>query len=621
MRFLFPFLSASAQEFPKMDLAKISVSNHEFRAFSFFSLIFAIIGILPYLYLYYTTPPGYVFLGNIYDIGDHNIYFGWIYQAAEGKILWQNLFTSIPHEGAIFNAYFFAVGSLARITGLSQDMCYQIGRFTCSWLLSMSVYYFMALFFQGIFRIWGWLAAMFCTGLGWLVQLVLSCFHIAVSPHRFASLSIDTWTWEGFPFSSLLYTPLAALAIAILLCTLRWIYIALYLNRIQISLLAGFSFFLMSFVHPYDALVVMVVLVAWIGFLMLFYPNQMSRWLLHSALIFLLGACSIFYNYWILTHNPGLTFWKDQTINSSHWLGSYIFGFGVPCIVALFWLFKIFSFRTITLLFSIPMILCILFAAHLISSGLVHLLIYVVFSLFFCFIWHIQSFQHKPNNCIELLPVTLWISLFLAMVYGPIAFQRRLNIAFMVPLIVVCMKWLQDYVQEKQFTTITKKLLTATLILIASITSIQEYILAFHCKIIPDRLTHFDRKKIAFVEKENIDAFSAIHLNGKKGAVLSGLQSGNIIPRYTGLPVVLGAGCQTENFLEMRDNVAAFYSGAMTPREQQKFLTERHVVYILYGPEEREFDKLGSVHNWLKQQGWLILPETIHTKHQVFTKE
>jgi hypothetical protein len=73
--------------------------------------------------------------------------------------------------------------------------------------------------------------------------------------------------------------------------------------------------------------------------------------------------------------------------------------------------------------------------------------------------------------------------------------------------------------------------------------------------------------------------------------VLSSLEIGQVVPALTGGRAFLAHWAQTLNFLDKRDQVAAFYSDGMSDAERLELLTRFGVDYVFHSPEER---KLGD---------------------------
>jgi hypothetical protein len=79
---------------------------------------------------------------------------------------------------------------------------------------------------------------------------------------------------------------------------------------------------------------------------------------------------------------------------------------------------------------------------------------------------------------------------------------------------------------------------------------------------------------------------------GKDSVVLSSFHTGNAVPAWAPVTVVLGHGPETANHDHLRSQVAAFYSGEMDREDQFQFLRAQQVDYVFFGPEEREFGEM-----------------------------
>jgi hypothetical protein len=604
--------------------SSVAVSRHELKVISFWSAIIAFILLLPYLYAYLFTPATLYFLGGLGYVPDHCMHLAWSYQVAHGAFLGKNLFTSIPHEGAMFNLYLFAVGILSRITGLSLDTSYQIGRFFISWALGVSVYYFVALFFTGKERVWGWLAAMFAEGFSWMLPLLKQWYNLQIPTAMFPWISLDLRRHETYVFSSMLYFPLFCAALTFLFLTLRWSYISIASNSYRMALMAGSSLFLVSFVHPFDVIVIVTILCASVTLLAICYPRQWKQWVINLTIICLLGAPSILYNYWILNSNLGFSMWESQNICVSTSLISYFVGLGIPCLISLLWLLRMYNVKTI--LFSILIILVIGIFTHLyfIPTPPRKYLIFLPIFLF----WHLQHFKKNKAEFSRFLLISTWILLFPVLVYSPFTFQSRLSIGLSVPFAVLSIAYIRLYIVRYNIASKTQIFIYAACLTISSIDSIYHYIYTWKIT-----TRHYDEKTViqsfpfwevcptTFIKKEELDAISIIEKGPNTGSVLCSYNTSHLIPRYTGKQVVGGSFAQTENYVQTSEEVKQFYSGAMSTTERWAFLQEKHVAYIFYGPDEQELDRDHSLPEWLEKNHWRPIHHPTEKTYGIYVKE
>ena len=83
------------------------VTKTEWRYATLLALGISLFYLLPYLYAYLVCPEGKYYLGILENVRDQNSYFMWMKQISQGNFLMKNLYTSTPHEGVLFNLYYF----------------------------------------------------------------------------------------------------------------------------------------------------------------------------------------------------------------------------------------------------------------------------------------------------------------------------------------------------------------------------------------------------------------------------------------------------------------------------------------------------------------------------------
>ena len=131
-------------------------------------ILLALVTTLPYLLGYLGSPDGKYFLGFVLNPADQNTYFMWMTQVASGEMLLRNLYTSIPHDGAMLNLVFLAAGWTGRLLG-SLDLAYQLLRVLAVVMLAWSVWLFVATFTASRERRrWLFLTVVFGAGVGWV---------------------------------------------------------------------------------------------------------------------------------------------------------------------------------------------------------------------------------------------------------------------------------------------------------------------------------------------------------------------------------------------------------------------------------------------------------------------
>lgn len=92
----------------------------------------------------------------------------------------------------------------------------------------------------------------------------------------------------------------------------------------------------------------------------------------------------------------------------------------------------------------------------------------------------------------------------------------------------------------------------------------------------------------AFRTGAEIDAFNWLSIHAQPGSVvLAAFETGNAIPAWAPMRVVLGHGPETANVDALRSSVRSYFSGEMSASAQLTFMEEQRVDFVYYGPFER----------------------------------
>jgi hypothetical protein len=510
-----------------------TLERNEHREALGWGLLLALLTSLPYLLGYVASPAEKYFLGFVLNPADQNTYFMWMSQVASGEILLRNLYTSIPHDGAVLNLVFLAAGLTGKLFG-SLDLAYQLLRLVAVVGLAWSVWLFVATFTASRERRrWLFLTVVFGAGIGWvwnLYRLWNGDFGGLVTDADMLSRPLDLWVPEGYVFYSMLVMPHFSLAIALLLLTVRCAAIGLADNRLAMTATAGVLCFALSFVHPYDVIIALGLACS-VAALYSLRQRAVSRtvWR-HIGLLLLLGSGPVLYNYWILNNNPGMQAWLVQNHSASPAPASYLAGYGLLLIGA---------------------------------------------------VWYTVKHRHELGA--NLSPVQwlyAWLLILPLALYAPIDFQRRLVIGAVAPLAVLSMLLLLDWLGERRFTTQrASTAMLAGVLFLVSLSSTFHWLNSF-------RKTS-DHAGELFVESGMVDALQAIaNAPSAHGTVLARFETGNHVPRFTGHATVIGSRGQTGNFDRMRASSEAFYRGDLSDTQMTAFLYEQRVRWVVIGPHE-----------------------------------
>ena len=92
-----------------------------------------------------------------------------------------------------------------------------------------------------------------------------------------------------------------------------------------------------------------------------------------------------------------------------------------------------------------------------------------------------------------------------------------------------------------------------------------------------------------FRPRTETDAFVWLRDNAEKDSVvLTSFETGNALPAWAPVHVVVGHGPESADLKDLLPRVQAFFSGEMTESEAASFVQEQGVDYVFYGPREKD---------------------------------
>jgi len=87
-----------------------------------------------------------------------------------------------------------------------------------------------------------------------------------------------------------------------------------------------------------------------------------------------------------------------------------------------------------------------------------------------------------------------------------------------------------------------------------------------------------------FLPRDQVAVFEALREEIREGDVLlSAYETGNVLPAWAPVRVVIGHGSETVGLRGIRSQVTAYYRGA----DDGAFLADQEVDYVFWGPVER----------------------------------
>ncbi len=530
------------------------VSRSEWRWVALWIAIALVVTSVPYAIGVFRSTPDRTFSGATFAVEDVYSYFAKMRQGASGEWLFHIVYTSEPHDGALFFSFHLLLGKVAALTGLALEAIYHAARLIFGAILMITLYQFVAAFTGSIAirRIAFWLAT-FAGGLGWV--LILSG-----QPTWLGSPPLDLILPEGFTFLVLYAFPHIALARTLLLLGLLWLWSPGALGHrwarrdLLIGLLVGLCWSMMALIVPFYVLVVYAALVGafiasssrgidW---------SEVRRMVLAGAIAAIVPA----YSAVVFWTNPVFAVWSRQNqVTSPHPL-HYVAAYGILAGLALA------SLR---------------------------------------WAWR------RDRMCRRLVG---WAIVVPFLLYLPFGLQRRLVESWQVPLSILAtatlvrvvlpavrrsrpVRWLTRF---PRYTSSGMQRWALAGLLLVTVPTFSLLLLDQSLRVATQSVPIFrDGGELAALDWLAAQATY-------DDAVLSAYDTGNYLPARVTARSFIGHGPETVHLQQKRPLVEMFYDRSTSDMWREAFLREWSITYVFVGPRERA---LGAVD--LTNKGYLHL--------------
>ena len=508
-----------------------SIALSERRWVFWMAVIGMLITTLPYFLGFSLQGDAWRFTGFVFGVNDGNSYIAKMRAGAEGDWLFRTPYSSLEQQGIL--AYFplIVLGKLTSPPAQHEQLVvlYHLFRFVGGILAIWATYDFISYF---IFRInlrrLGTLLACFGGGLGWLLVLL-------GQGHWLGSLPLDFFSPETFGFLSIYGLPHLAVARALLL----WGLLAYLQGDIEYPIsnlcvgsgaTAGLIWLVMGFFQP------LTIAIAWAA----------------------MGAHLAAYGLYL----AGKRVWIAPA-DFQPWLNYFRRAVVAGAISAPFVLYSFLALRGDPFLQSWTAQNTILSPPplyYLLAYGLV---------LPLSITGAVSLIRKSPPSGWFLVG---WVILLPALAYAPFNLQRRLPEGIWVALVVLAMAGL-DRVEKPArgwYVPLALTFPTTLLLLFGGITGAM------------------GGQTPIYRPTPEIDAF--LFLDGKVQTgdlVLSAFETGNALPAWAPVRVVIGHGPEGVGLAALLHRVEAFFQSVTEDTERQALLDELGVHYVFWGPSER----------------------------------
>lgn len=551
-----------------------SIDKKEWHWVMWMSVFIILITTLPYIYGWLQTPPNHTYTGlHSLTPGDVHVYFSWMEQVKQGHFISKDLYTSEPQARVLLNSFWSIEGLIAKYTGLSNNLVFQLSRIILIPFFLSLLYLLSAFVFKE--KMWRKISFVFlslASGWGFLISLFLPN---SVYAKGWYNWPLDLWAPESNNLLTMFQSPHLILSTAFILLILGLSWWAIETDRYQYSLLAGLIALAELQFHPFHAPTIFGVLAGY------FLVQLLAGWkkiktvkdylfkiLKHSLVVLVISLPSII--YWLTLELTDLVTqirtYQNVCLTPPLWITLASYGLLIPLAV-----------------------------------------------------WAIYNF-HRPEHKFDNLKIffTSWLVVQFALLYAPLAFQRRLMQGLQLPMIILAvwgLKFVYQTLQKKlkprqfNFYVLNKPLMIILFIFVLTGSNLYNWIreIAVFAKSYPQ----------LYVRNDVVAAYEWLQQNTPpETVILSDLYNGNLIPGRTGRFVYVGHGVETLFFESKLARMAWFYSTNEFDDKKIKFLKHNRINYVFYSPNEKGMRAFKpSEKNYLKkvfQQGEAEIYQVIY---------
>ena len=500
---------------------------------------------LPYLLGYASQGVEWRFSGFVFAVEDGNSYIAKMLRGALGDWLFRTPYSALEQRGALAYLPFLLLGKLSAPPGQHEQLValYQLFRWAGGWLFFMALYDFIALFIaEERWQRWGVALASLGGGLGWLLILLGRGFWLG-------SLPLDIYSPETFGFLMLLGLPHLLVARALLLWGL-----VVYLRPEQSPWKAGLLWLAMGLFQPLRVPLVWVIIGShWLllGARGLWQKDRALWWSWARRGIWagVLSAPIVVYTFFAFSVDPVLRQWVAQNLILSPHPLHYLAAYGLLLPFALAGMRRIWRKWT--------------------ESGAV----LIAWTLALPFLIYI------PYNLQRRLAEGFWIAW---VILALIALETKASTARVEPV---------ESSQTKRKNSAFSAHAAVSFFANAKAGSQFIFGLTFITTLIlflGSLQAVLHPAEPLFRSAAEVEALSTLDaLVPADSVILSAFESGNIIPVYAPVYVVIGHGPESVGLAELKPRVDALYAAEMGDAARQSLLDEFAVDYIFWGPYER----------------------------------
>lgn len=482
---------------------------------------------IPYLIGFFRESQAWRFSGFVFNVEDGNSYIAKMLQGSNGAWLFRSPYSAEDQAGVLAFLPYILLGKLAPgiDTHTRLVVIYHIFRWFAGIFSLFATYGFMAFFIEPIgLRRLGLVLASIGGGLGWILVIL---------GHQqwMGSLPLEFYSPETFGFLSIYGIPHLAMARGLILIVLR-LYLSDHPSRHHgfflgaLGILAGLFQPLAMFIIGTVMMVHLIGLYLWFTRVSHFGRSDFSGLWKHQVKVALTAGLVMlpFFGYNLITmlRDPYVRQWTQQNLINSPHPLHYLLAYGLLIPISI--------------------------------SGARMLL--------------------KEDPWKGLLPV-LWVAILPLLAYFPFNLQRRLPDGIWIALLLLVLFWM-DRLNMHSY---RKNILIAILLIVLMPSSLILLVGGVRAASVP--------RPPVFVTGDQLAAFNFLAHNAVKDSViLTSFNTGNALPAWAPMRVVIGHGPESVGLEELRPEVERFYSPNGNDFDRINLINRYRIDYVYWGLEE-----------------------------------
>ncbi len=495
-----------------------------------FAVIVALVTTLPYFLGYYTAGDGWTYSGFVIGVEDGNSYIAKMFSGTVGNWLFRTPYTSVDQKGFLAFLPYLLLGKLAGGESIHTQLVvlFHVFRIVGCFLFVFATYDFCKVFLDDIrWQRWATVLATFGGGLGWLTIF-------GVKTGGYEQLPLEFYSPESFGFLGVFSLPHLAVARALLLWGLAAFLSPLSEKPFLHGARAGLLWLLMGFMQPLTIV---------------------SGW----AVVIASMACYLLKILWGLKGKVGFN------AEMAAWRNRLSFAAGMVAISSPMVVYNMLAFSfdpylrdwaQQNLILSPPP------GDYLLAYGVV---------LPFAVIGAVHTLKSARWQTLLLIA---WILVFPILAYFPYPLQRRLPEGVWVAWVVlglIGVGHLRRRWQTIASLVIASGFLATLIIYVGALWTVATV-----------------KSEPMFLPNQKVNAFTFLADNAPPfSTVLSSYRTGNSLPAWAPLRVVIGHGSESANLAVLEPQVTMFFSTPGNDNSKIEFIQAQHVDYIFWGPDEK----------------------------------